>query len=202
MRLLKGLLTTIGVIGVLVIIALVMGYYLFCLTPPIKAKIRPVVLTAEAAQSLDKKFNTLETEIEDSVNKKQKIKVSMTLTEEEVNSKFVEILAEGKLPLKEILINFNEGYIVAYAVFDNTGADAKTGVIARAEALEGAPEVIVENFELGKLPLPQNIKNGAGSLLNILVKMNVPTGSLSLEITKITISKGKLSIEGTTRVGG
>lgn len=202
MRLLKGLLTAIGVIGVLVIIVLVMGYYLFSLTPPIKAKIRPVVLTAEAAQSLDKKFNALETDIEESVNKKQKIKVSMTLTEEEVNSKFVEILAEGKLPLKEILINFNEGYIVAYAVFDNTGVDAKTGVIARIEALEGAPEVIVEDFELGKLPLPQDMKNGAGSLLNILVKMKVPTGSLSLEITKITISKGKLSIEGTTRVGG
>jgi len=202
MRLLKGLLTAIGIIGVLVIIALVMGYYLFSLTPSIKEKIRPVVLTAEAAQSLDKKFSTLEADIEEAVNKKQKLKVNLTITEEEVNSKFVEILAEGKLPLKEILINFNEGYIIAFAVFDNPGVDAKTGVITRMEVLKGTPEVLVEDFELGKLPLPQDVKNGVGSLLNVLVKTKLPTGNLSLDITKITISKGKLSIEGATKVGG
>ena len=202
MRLLKGLLTAIGIIGVLVIIALIMGYYLFSLTPSIKEKIRPVVLTAEAAQSLDKKFSTLEADIEEAVNKKQKLKVNLTITEEEVNSKFVEILAEGKLPLKEILINFNEGYIIAFVVFDNPGVDAKTGVITRMEVLKGTPEVLVEDFELGKLPLPQDVKNGVGSLLNVLVKTKLPTGNLSLDITKITISKGKLSIEGATKVGG
>ena len=198
MRLFKGLFMVMGIIGVLVIIVLVIGYFLFSLTPSIKAKIRPVILTAEAAQNLDKKFDALETEIEDAVNRKQTTTVSLTITDEEVNSKFVEILAEGELPLKEILINFNEGYIIAYAAFDNPGVDAKTGVIARIEALKGAPEVTVEDFELGKLPLTQNVKNAAGNLLNILVKMEMPTSSLPLEITKITISKGKLSTEGAT----
>ena len=63
MRLLRGFITVVGIIGILVIIALIMGYYLYSLRPWIQAKMTPVAVTAEAAESFDQKFEVLEMQI-------------------------------------------------------------------------------------------------------------------------------------------
>ncbi|HEX75018.1 MAG TPA: hypothetical protein G4O12_00390 [Dehalococcoidia bacterium] len=202
MRVVRGCLTVLGIIGVIVIIALVIGYCLFSLTPSIESEMTPVVVTAEAAQSFDQKFQTFETEIEAAVATGEEKEVSLVITEEEVNSKLVEVLAEGELPLKEALLNFDQGYFLVYAVVDTPGVDAKTAVIARIEVVKGEPKVTVEDFDLGKLLLPQGMNNGIGSLLTIIAKMNAPTDDLPLVITEIEIAKGQLSVKGVTKTAG
>jgi len=202
MRVVRGCLTVLGIIGVIVIIALVIGYCLFSLTPSIESEMTPVVVTAEAAQSFDQKFQTFETEIEAAVATGEEKEVSLVITEEEVNSKLVEVLAEGELPLKEALLNFDQGYFLVYVVVDTPGVDAKTAVIARIEVVKGEPKVTVEDFDLGKLLLPQGMNNGIGSLLTIIAKMNAPTDDLPLVITEIEIAKGQLSVKGVTKTAG
>ncbi len=202
MRVVRGCLTVLGIIGVIVIIALVIGYCLFSLTPSIESEMTPVVVTAEAAQSFDQKFQTFETEIEAAVATGEEKEVSLVITEEEVNSKLVEVLAEGELPLKEALLNFDQGYFLVYVVVDTPGVDAKTAVIARIEVVKGEPKVTVEDFDLGKLLLPQGMNNGIGSLLTIIAKMNAPTDDLPLVITEIEIAKGQLSVNGVTKTAG
>ena len=196
MRLIKWLITVIGIIGVLVIIALVMGYYLFCLTPRIQAKMVPVMLSAEAAQSFDQKLKTLETEIEAAVAAGEEREVSLVITEKEVNSKLIEVLAEGELPLKEILINFRDGHFLVYAIVGTPGVDAKTGAIGQIEVVNGDPKVVVEDFDLGKLPLPQAANSRLGDLLNIIVRLKL--ADFPLEITNVEISNHQLTVAGLT----
>ena len=197
MRLIRGFITAIGIVGILFIITLIMGYYLFCLTPPIKAKMTPAMPSAEAAESFNQKFETFETEIEAAIDAGEKREVSLVITEQEVNNKMLDVLAEGELPLKSVLINFGDGYFLAYVVVENPGVSAKTGVLAQINIVEGDLKIAVEDFDLGKLPLPQSVKNGAEELLNIMVRLRL--ADLPLEITNVEISSGKLTVVGSTK---
>jgi len=198
MRLIRGLITVVGIIGVLVIIALVMSYYLFSLTPPIKAKMHEVPPSVEAFQSLDQKLEALETGIEAAVDAGEEREISLTITEKEVNSKLAEILAEGELPLEEILINFGEGYFLVYAKVDVPGVDAKTGAKGQIQSVNGDPKVALEDLNLGKLPLPQAVSSGVEELLNIMLRLRL--ADLPLETTDVEISNRQLTIAGLIKI--
>lgn len=191
MRLIRGCITVLGIIGILVIIALVMSYYLYSLSPWIRAKMTPVAVSAEAAQSLDQKFEALETEIDEAIAAGEERETALVITEKEVNSKLVEVLAEGDLPFDQILVNFREGRFLIYAVADVPGVAARTGAIGRIQVVNGDLEIVIEDFDLGKLPLPQAVNGGVEKLLDIMVKLKL--ADVPLEITDVEISDRKLT---------
>jgi len=198
MRLIKGLIMAIGVIGVMVIIALIIGYYLYSLSPPIQAKVIPVAVSADASQSFDQKLDALKGQIKAAVDAGEKKQVSLVITEKEINSKLVQMLAEGELPsLKRVLINFGDGYFLTYAVVDTPGIDAKTGSMGRVEIIEGEPKVVIDEFNLGKLPLPKSVNRRVEQLLNIMVNLQLP--DVSLDITGVEIKNHQLTVIGTTK---
>ncbi len=198
MRLIKGLIMAIGVIGVMVIIALIIGYYLYSLSPPIQAKVIPVAVSADASQSFDQKLDALKGQIKAAVDAGEKKQVSLVITEKEINSKLVQMLAEGELPsLKRVLINFGDGYFLTYAVVDTPGIDAKTGSMGRVEIIEGEPKVVIDEFNLGKLPLPKSVNSRVEQLLNIMVNLQLP--DVSLDITGVEIKNHQLTVTGTTK---
>ncbi|MBL7061388.1 MAG: hypothetical protein ISS54_01450 [Dehalococcoidia bacterium] len=198
MRLIKGIIMVIGVIGVMVIFALIIGYYLYSLSPPIQAKVIPVMGSPEAVQSFDQKLDALESQIKAAVNAGESKQVSLVITENEINSKFAQMLAEGKLsPLKRVLINFGDGYFLTYAVVDTPGMDARTGLMGRVEIIEGKPKVVIDEFNLGKLPLPKSVNSRAEQLMNIIVSLQLP--EVSLNITSVEIKNRELTVTGTTK---
>jgi len=198
MRLIKGLIMAIGVIGVIVITALVIGYYLYSLSPPIQAKVIPVMGSPEAVQSFDQKLDALEGQIKAAVDAGEKKQVSLVITEKEINSKLVQMLAEEELPLlKRILINFGDGYFLTYSVVDTPGIDAKTGLIGRIEITNGNPKVVIDEFNLGKLPLPKSVNRKVEQLLNIMVSLQLP--DVPLDITGVEIKNHQLTVTGTTK---
>jgi hypothetical protein len=198
MRLIKGLIMVIGVIGVIVIFALLIGYYLYSLSPGIQARLIPVAVSADAVQSFDQKLDDLEGQIKAAVDAGENREVSLIITEKEINSKLVQMLAEGELPLlKRILINFGDGYFLTYAVVDTPGIDAKTGFMGQVEAIEGEPKIVIDEFNLGKLPLPKSVDKRAEQLLNIIVSLQLP--EVSLDITSVEIKEQQLTVTGTTK---
>jgi hypothetical protein len=199
MRLIKGLIMGIGVIGILVIIFLVTGFYLYSLSPSILAKAVPVAVTADAAQSFDTKLDTTDSQIKAAVEARQKKEVTLTISESEANSKLVQMLAEGQLPLKRVLVNFGDGYFLTYAVVEAPVMDAKTGTIGRITITDGKPKVVLDEFNLGKLPLPQSAKARAEQVANIL--LNSQIAGVPLDITSVQIEDHQLTITGTTRTG-
>lgn len=198
MRLITTILMAIGVIGILVFIGLVTGYFLYSLTPAIEGHMSLVPVTYDSVKSFDQKVDTFKEDIEASVAAGEKRKTTLTISEEEINSKMIELLAEEKLPLKEILINFKEDFCWVYAVLDNPGVDAKIGIIAQIEIVNNDIDVTVADFHLGKLPLPKSADDRVGNLLDIMAKMQGPTDDLPLELTGIEIGDGEFIIEGMT----
>ncbi len=198
MRLIRGLIMFIGVIGIVVIIALIIGYYLYSLSPRIEERIIPVAVSADDAQNFDKKLDSLKTQAKETSETGEKTEVSLVITEKEANSKLVQLLAEGELPLKKILINFGDGYFLISTVMDAPGVDAKTGAIGRIEISKGKPKVVLAEFNLGKLPLPKSVKIKVEQLLNIMVNLQV--ADFPVEISDVQIKNHQLTVTGTTKV--
>jgi len=199
MRLIRGCFTFIGVIAFLVILALIAGYFLLSLTPPLWAQRVPVSLSAEAVESLNQKLETLQTEIETAVEAGEEREVSLILTEEEANSKLAEVLAEDKMPFKDILFNFREENVFGFAVLDTPGLKAKVAVRAKLEIAGGKEQVVVEDVDLGKLPLPKSMNKGAGYVMQILTELVTIPGELPWEITAIQVTDGQVEITGVTK---
>jgi hypothetical protein len=199
MRLIKGIIMGVGVIGILVIIFLITGFYLYSLSPSILARAVPVTVTADAAQSFDKKLDTADSQIKAAVEARQKKEVTLTITESEANSKLVQMLAEGQLPLNRVLVNFGDGYFLTYAVVNAPVMDAKTATIGRITITGGKPKVVIDEFNLGKLPLPQSVKARAEQIANLL--LNSEIADVPLDITSVQFADHQVTIIGTTRTG-
>ena len=199
MRMIKGLIMAIGVIGILVVIALCTGLYLYSLSPSILGRATPVPVTADAAQSYDTKLESAQTQIKAAVAAGEKREVNVTITESEANSKLVQMLAEGQLPLKKILINFGDEYFLIYAVVDAPVIDAKIGIIGRIEITNGKPKVVVDEFNLGKLHLSASAKERVEQLANVLVSLQL--ADIPLDITRVEIKDHQVTVNGTTKTG-
>lgn len=199
MRLIKGLIMAIGIIGIFVLFALVIGYYLYSLSPPIQSKMVPISPSPEAAQSFDQKLSSADDEIKAAVNAGQKKEVTITITDKEVNSKIIQLRAAGELPVKEASINFGDGNFLAYAMMETPGINAKMGVIGRVEIVNGSPKIVVDEFNLGKLPLPQTITTRIEQLFNIMLSLRL--ADVPLEITNVQFNNHGLTVTGTTETG-
>jgi len=197
MKLIRTLIMTIGIIAILATFALLLGYYLYSLSPWIHTRLIPVAVSAEAAQSFDQKLGDAKAEIKAAVNAGQKKELTLSISDKEVNSKVTQIKAKGELPVRELLINFGDGYFIIYPVVDTPGVNAKIGAIGRVEVVNGTPKIVITDFNLGKLPLPKTIKGRAEQILNIMVSLQL--ADVSLEITNVQIKNHQLTITGTTK---
>jgi len=200
MRILQGFLIFMGALAVLAIIALMVGYVLALLTPDMRSNMRPVVLSAEAVDSFNKKLSDLKKETAVTDTTKPAKNIQLTITEEEVNSVIVMALAEGTLPAREMLVNFNDGYLLVYNAWSFPAAPVKTAVIGTLDIENGKPKFIIRDFYLGKVPVPQGFDQGIQDLINIMIKMNAPMEELRSDLKEITISEGQLKLSGTTKV--
>lgn len=196
MKILQGFLIFMGVMAVLAIILLITGYVLAMLTPDIRSNMRPVVLSSESADSLDQKMSSLREEIIAAQNAQTTKNVDLVITEEEINSTLVMMLAEGNLPAKDILVNLNGGLLLVYTAWNFPGLPVKTGVIGQIEVDNGKPKFVIKDFHLGKLPVPSSVEQGVEDLANIIIKLNIPLEELKLNLKQVDIGDGQIRITG------
>jgi hypothetical protein len=201
MKILQGFLIFMGTLAVLAIIALIFGYVLALLTPDTRANVRPVVLSSEAVDSLNKKLSDVKKATLAAEESKTAKEIQLVITEEEINSTIVMALAEGTLPAKEMLVNFNDGYLMTYTSWNFPGLPVKTGIIGTLDVENGRPKFVIHDFYLGKLPVPDSIDGVVQEWINILFQLNAPMEELNFELKEITISEGQLKLAGTTKTG-
>ena len=194
MRVIQGIVMAIGIIAILAAVAVAIGYFLFTLTPWIQARMIPAALSLEAAKSFDQKLDGLRAEIKKATETGEKKDITLTITENEVNSKLGEVLAEGKLPLNlsKPLINFRDGRFLVYGIVDAPGVPAKIGAVGRIEIANGSPKIVIEDFNLGKLPLSKGVSKRAEDITNIMVKLQL--ADWPLELTKVSITDRQLTL--------
>jgi hypothetical protein len=200
MKILKGFLMVMGALAVVAIIAILIGYVLALLTPDIRSNMRTVVLSSEAVDSLNQKLDDLKTSCVTASSSNTQKDINLVLTEEEVNSALVMALAEGTLPAKEVLVNFNDGYMLVYNAWSFPLLPIKTVIMGSMEVDNGQPTFQIKDFFLGKLPVPNDVNMGVQQLANILIRLNVPLEELKINLKDITISDGQINITGITGV--
>lgn len=201
MRILQGFLMFMGVLAVLAILALIVGYVLVLLTPDMRSNMRPVVLSSEAVDSLNAKIDTMKKDAADADESDTKKNIELVVTEEEINSIIVMTLAEGNLPAKEMLVNLNDGYLLSYIAWNFPGLPIKTAVMGSIDAENGKPNFMVRSFYLGKLPLHDTINMRAQNIINIILRLNAPLDEMKLDLQEVTISEGQLRLVTVTRGG-
>jgi hypothetical protein len=199
MRLIRGLIMALGVICILVIIALITGFYLYSLSPTILSKAVPVTVSADAAKSFDQKIGDANKQIKAAAEAREKRAVNLTVTESEINSKLVQMLAEGQLPMKRVLVNLENGKFLGYAVFGAPIIDAKTGIIGHITVVDGKAKIVIDEFNLGRLPLPESVQARVEQLANIMVSLQM--AAIPVDIASVEIADHQLTISGNTRVG-
>ena len=200
MKIINYILMAIGALTVLAFIFVIIGFFLYSLTPPLKKDLAMMPVSYAASQSLDEKIDIFKDNIKSAAAAKVEKEVTLTLTEEEVNSKLIELMAEDKIQLKEVLINFHDDFFLAYARLDNKGIDVKTGIIAQPDIEEGEIKIIVTEFQLGKLPLSKSNNERVGKILETILKIEDPIDELPLEITDFDIGDGKFTVEGMVKI--
>jgi len=201
MKILQGFLIFMGALAVLAIIALMFGYVLALLTPDSRANMRPVVLSSEAVDSFNKKLSDVKKATLAAEGSKTARDIELIITEEEINSTVVMALAEGTLPAKEMLVNFNDGYLLMYTSWNFPGLPAKTGMIGTLDVEKGKPKFVIREFYLGKLPVPDSIDMAVQDWINILFQLNAPMEELDFDLKEVTISDGQLKLAGSTKTG-
>ena len=201
MKILQGFLIFMGALAVLAIAALIVGYVMALLTPDIRSNMRPVVLSSESVDSLNSKLDAMKKEAAAADASKTQKNIELIVTEEEVNSLIVMTLAEGTIPAKEMLVNFNDGYMLTYNAWNFTAFPFKTGIMGSIDTENGKPKFVVSGFYLGKLPLPSNINKGVEDLINIVLQLNAPLDELKMDLQEVTISEGQIRLICVTRGG-
>lgn len=185
----------IGILGIIIVIAAITGVFLYTLTPSLKNDIAIMPVTYDAVQSYDQKLMTFKQQVRDATVAKEEKRITLTVTEEEVNSKLVEMLAEGALPAKEVLINFEDDFCVTYAALINPGIDAKVAGIAQMEIEDADLKIHFTEFHMGKLPTPKSMDAAVNELVNVIAKLQEPFKDLPVEMSDVEIDEGKFTLE-------
>ncbi len=198
MKAVRITLMAIGVLGIVIVIAAITSVFLYTLTPSIKNDIAVMPVTYDAVQNYDQKIATFKQQVRDATVAREEKRITIVVTEEEVNSKLVEMLAEGALPAKEVLINFEDDFCVVYASLINPGIDAKVAGVAQMEVNDGDLRIHLTEFQLGKLPTPKSLDSGVNELVNVVAKLQEPFKELPVEMSDVEIDDGKFTLEVVT----
>lgn len=201
MRIFRAIVITLGMVGILVLLGLLFGYYLYALTPEIQTRLVPVLPDEKAALSFEEKIASFKAEIEEAADTGQKKEVNLQLTEKEINAKISKELAkaksEGKPLVEKMIVNLrgnNDGQFLVYAQLEVPGINAKTGMVGQIKVVDGKPRIALSDFDLGKLPLPSFFHKRVEQLLNIFI--DIELANLPLKITNVEIENRQLFITG------
>lgn len=184
----------VGLVLIVAIVALIMIKW----PSGIASQVKPVISNPQAAKELDTKWQEFRQGIKTA---KAGTEITVTLTQDEINSKINEELKTVKLPdgvgVSNLNVNLVDGKLLLAADVNYSGIGSKAGMEASVETVNGEPVLRVNNVEIGKLPIPQSLKDQLSKLIpeNGIIKLS----DLQLGNQNITIVDGKIVITGVTQ---
>ncbi|MCD6358638.1 MAG: hypothetical protein J7L90_01605 [Dehalococcoidia bacterium] len=196
---LKVLVIVLATIVVLVLIAAAVGYHFITQPSDIAQEVSLVTVSDEAVRSLDDKVNEFAERMAEAPDGER---MALVLTDDEITSKLVEELssADVELPLdmENPLISFVDDKIFASAEVEISGFRTTLGIEARVEVQGDKLKVVIDEVNLGSLPLPgvviDKIKENIipeDELLLDLDDIDIP-----IDISNVRVEDGQLLLEG------
>ncbi len=192
MKIITTILMAIGILAIICSLLAFSGFVLYSLTPDIKSQIDIGRVSAEYLKSYNQKVDDFRETILTAAAAKQKSKFTLVLTKEEINSKLVQMMAEDQLPVKELLVSFENDLCWTYFALGENAANAKIGLVTQPEIVKGSIKLNILEFKLGRLPLPKSFAQRAEDIMNIFIKMQNPLSELPLELEAVDIVNNQL----------
>ncbi len=179
-----------GAIFALLLLIVGIGGWLITGPAPMEGWGSWVESSDEAALSLDDKIAEFEQEIDEAVGGEL---LTLTITEEEATSKLHKLAEEGELPVEMnyIQIHFANGSIYGSAIVGLL-IDVQVAIEAKIGVEDGKPDITIESFHLGRLPIPKTL---IGTVMTAV--MNEVEGrweALPFEFEQINIENGEMII--------
>jgi hypothetical protein len=188
----------IGSVLVLVLIVVAVGWILLSRPSKIAAGVTSVPSDAQAAQSLDTKWNNFDSTIAQS---SAGTPVTVTLTQEEVNSKVNAELTTVDLPdgltVSNVNVNLKDGQILLSADLKYSIFSGSAGMTATVQIVNGQPTVVVTDVDMGSLPIPQSMKDQLTGLISGASLFQESTAAFVTQ--SVQIADSKIIISGITK---
>lgn len=188
----------IGSILVLVLIAVAIVWILLSRPSKIAAGVTSVPSNAQAAQSLDTKWNNFDSTIAQS---SAGTPVTVTLTQEEVNSKVNAELTTVDLPdgltVSNLNVNLKDSQILLSADLKYSVFSGRAGMTAAIQIINGQPTVVVTDVDMGSLPIPQSMQDQLTGLISGASLFQESTVAFVTQSVQIT--DGEIIISGITK---
>jgi hypothetical protein len=188
----------IGSILVLVIIVVAIAWILLSRPSKIAAGVTSVPSNAQAAQSLDTKWSNFNNTIAQST---AGTPVTVTLTQEEVNSKVNAQMSTVTLPdgltVSDVNVNLKDGQILLSADMKYSIFSGHAGMTATVQIVDGQPTVVVTNVDMGSLPIPQSVQDKLTGLISGANLFQESTAAFSTQ--NVQIADGEIIISGITK---
>lgn len=199
MKIITAVLMAIGVLAIICVLLVITGFLLYSLTPGIKNDINIGRVTAESLESFNKKIDDFRGSVLNAAAESQRSDFTLALNKEEINSKIVQMMAEKQLPVKELLVSFEDNLLWTYFALEENVANAKIGLIASPEIVRNNIRINIVEFYLGRLPLPNSINKRAEDILNVFITMQNPLDDLPLELKNLEIVNNQLLLTVTSK---
>jgi hypothetical protein len=188
----------IGSVLVLVLIVVAVGWILLSRPSKIAAGVTSVPSDAQAAQSLDTKWNNFDSTIAQS---SAGTPVTVTLTQEEVNSKVNAELTTVDLPdgltVSNVNVNLKDGQILLSADLKYSIFSGSAVMTATVQIVNGQPTVVVTDVDMGSLPIPQSMKDQLTGLISGASLFQESTAAFVTQ--SVQIADSKIIISGITK---
>lgn len=188
----------LGSLVALVVIVAVAAWIMVSLPSGIGSRVTDVESSTAAAASLDAKWNDFASTVAASP---PGTAVSVTLTQEELNSKINEELKTLELPdgltVNDINVNVVDGELLLSADVKYSVLSGSAGLAAKVEIVNGSPEIVVTDVDMGKLPIPQTLKD---QLKNLIPDEGlIQASGSSFDTSSVQLVNGQLVISGVTK---
>ena len=191
------------IVGGLLLLVILTGGGILVLAkqqPSVASGLKPIVASAQSAQSFDAKVDALKA-AQDLATKSGKAQaVEVTFSEEELTSKASQAtgpIGDTGIAATDTQVHLSGGNIIATSSVTVQGISLNIGVVATLIVENGQTKIIVKDVQTGALPLPDVVKQQINAAIGQAIdpkKLGLP-----IDVSNMTIVDGKLVVKGTAK---
>lgn len=192
MNVVRNVFLALGAISSLILITAGIVGYLLTGPAPVQWSTVPLPVEDDAVENLEDALEEFNQQVGNATAGES---VALVLVDEEVGSKLNQLAADRELPLRvrDVRVHFVDGVVRGSALAD-LGIDVQVALEAGVQVQDGTPKISVQEFYLGRLPIPKTLTdNIIGALMG---QANSRLGDLPFTLDRIDLGDGWIIIRG------
>jgi len=126
--------------------------------------------------------------------------VTITLTEDQINSIIVTKMAEQPdTPVTDPSVNLTNGTMQVYGKVNQAGLSLDMKMVLQPDVgANGEPNLSVTEMSLGGIPIPDQLKDQIGTLINDALREYLANQAPGFRVSSITIDESQMVVTGST----